>query len=394
MRSVRDTREGLLLTFEVSEVRRINGTPVVEELPLKPFSSFAWLQQLAEIARGPEDIDSALLPETDNGQDEDDELTEIRSHVVETIDPDRTEEALRERHEKWEADRIAWMQERDERQAKLLQQRLADEAENERKQDLIRAELRRQKAAEKKRLAKKKIASKHKVKRRPAAKYRGVCKTRMRNGKRAFQARLGRKYIGTYSDPKTAALAHDTAARAAGLIDNLNFPDEQMEIAATTRSKKSRFFGVSYCKLGKLWIAYRDGKIFARFKTEIEAALAYDEAVLSDGGWRINHASVDDEKERQDLLKRDKERLRREKEEAKNKRKAMEAMWYERNSRLAKPFRGVKAHKTTNRFQATFCGNYLGIFPTPEEAARAHDAAAREAGFAKLNFPDEMPPKT
>lgn len=57
-------------------------------------------------------------------------------------------------------------------------------------------------------------------------------------------------------------------------------------------------------------------------------------------------------------------------------------------------FKGVCWHKRDRRWQASIrvggrSPRHLGYFPTPEEAARAYDAAARElhGEFATLNFP-------
>lgn len=58
------------------------------------------------------------------------------------------------------------------------------------------------------------------------------------------------------------------------------------------------------------------------------------------------------------------------------------------------PYKGVTIQKSTGKWTARVCVDYknlyVGLFDTPEEAAKAYDAAARihHGEFAWLNFPD------
>lgn len=68
------------------------------------------------------------------------------------------------------------------------------------------------------------------------------------------------------------------------------------------------------------------------------------------------------------------------------------------NSRLRRHntsgYRGITREHATGSWVASIAGHYLGLYPSPEEAARAYDTAAREryGAFARLNFPEEHVP--
>jgi len=69
---------------------------------------------------------------------------------------------------------------------------------------------------------------------------------------------------GTHKDEKTAAHASDTLAKkliATGEEDlRLNFPDDNTEVKATERTKKSKSFGVSYIEARNRWFVQRRSK--------------------------------------------------------------------------------------------------------------------------------------
>jgi len=90
---------------------------------------------------------------------------------------------------------------------------------------------------------------------------------------------------GSYKDEKTAAHASDTLARklmANGEHHSLNFHDDSTEVHKEQKIKSSKYFGVSYNKNSKAWLAQRrsklEKKIFTAgtYRDEETAAIASD----------------------------------------------------------------------------------------------------------------------
>lgn len=119
--------------------------------------------------------------------------------------------------------------------------------------------------------------------------YKGVMYDKR---ERKYIANCQSKYLGSFSDPKTAALAYDKAARVFyGEFACLNFVDEflseDIKLPHVDRppkdiTRKAKYLGVSYFGHGgkrvKRWRATYKRKNLGYFHTEIEAAKAYAEA--------------------------------------------------------------------------------------------------------------------
>lgn len=103
--------------------------------------------------------------------------------------------------------------------------------------------------------------------------YRGVS-YQYRQGNGYWTAKIktsgSQRYLGTFSDDRDAALAYDEAARAAGLLDRLNFPTQQeiMMAAETPKTFTAWLRGQEYRadatgQLAQFWRDHTPGRISA-----------------------------------------------------------------------------------------------------------------------------------
>jgi len=201
------------------------------------------------------------------------------------------------------------------------------------------------------------------------SRYKGVRK--LASGR--WEARLNEQSIGYYDTAEEAGFAYDkTAFEQWGEYAKLNHPLE--EVLAWTpperqfgRKNASGYRGVKPC--GERWQAelkYNKKRIsLGFFDSSEDAAFAYDNAALETLGdkARLNHALEEVH------------------------------AWIapERNLRKTNTsgFRGIT--KIGNRWAATACHIYLGLFDTPEQAASAYDVKNLELKGEKaiLNYPRE-----
>ena len=117
-----------------------------------------------------------------------------------------------------------------------------------------------------------------------------------RNAWRAYIKHQGRDiHLGRFSDPEEAARVYDAAARYFfGEFAYPNFPDDedapeaakalQKALSRKRRQTSSQYRGVSRSKRSKKWRVDHRGKQIGLFANEIEAAKAYDAAVIEGGG--------------------------------------------------------------------------------------------------------------
>jgi hypothetical protein len=192
-----------------------------------------------------------------------------------------------------------------------------------------------------------------------------------------WQANFAKKHLGAFKTAKEAALAYDFEARKAYREKAvLNFPDIVLESPPKPipqKPKDSKYRGVF--KRDDKWGAHFafEGKntYLGRFKTEKEAALAYDFACRKALGDEESHSRLNFPKLKiKEPPKPTSDRTRSSK------------------------FRGVSRHKSGWVANLSYGGTmkYLGVYKTEKEAALVYDEACRrllspkEAAW-RLNFP-------
>lgn len=205
--------------------------------------------------------------------------------------------------------------------------------------------------------------------------------------------REGRVFIGSFDDEVEAARAHDRVAmQLLGDRAKLNFPRGTVRAASVESVRKelraqrkasttSRFIGVwkDSARTARKWLATLSlgEKTYAlgRYRTEREAAVAFDRAALWYGSTRTprNFPDLPLEPASAEML--------------------VNELLHEVKKGTTSRFIGVCWNGFS--FIASACSNgtslYLGSFDDEAEAARAHDRVAlRESGpNAKLNFDPE-----
>jgi hypothetical protein len=208
------------------------------------------------------------------------------------------------------------------------------------------------------------------------SKYRGVSWFK-KNNKWVAMIRYDGKihFLGSFEDEEQAARAYDRAARAQhGENAQLNFPVE----GESGSRKSSKYRGVGWHTTNNKWVAaiMCNGKrhCLGSFEDEEEAARAYDKTARAHHGEKVQ-------------LK-----FPTKKEQAAKETKQQQ--WIKCGEAGSK-YRGVSWDKSSNKWKAsiTYDGkqHHLGSFEDEEEAARAHDSAARtqQGEKAQLNFPVE-----
>ncbi len=213
----------------------------------------------------------------------------------------------------------------------------------------------------------------------------------------------GRMYrLGSRSDEREAAIAHDRAALYFKSDAPLNVPREskrrgpaspnELRRLARLRNKLesclSRYFGVTWCTQNERWMAFHyldhrrhRRRVIAYFDCEQDAAVAHDRVVL-----HLFGSDVQLNFPERRLSPAPVSKFRR---QQRQKRKASASSRY-----FGVGFQGGPAHRN-RAWQAAITVNtdvhFLGLYETEKEAAIAHDRAARHyhGDAAILNFPKE-----
>lgn len=212
-----------------------------------------------------------------------------------------------------------------------------------------------------------------------SSKYIGVRKT-----KYSYRAVIKGKHIGNYKTEIEAAKAYDAEARKIYHGNaNLNFPDEvstvpeinqvDRSLNAHNRIKPANKYSSNYIGVTKVKESYRamiKGKHIGYYKTEIEAAKAYDSEVIKKFG---NSASLNFPNEVPPIIVDEVSEVNR----------------FKADKFFSKYF-GVS--KNGKSYRAVIKGKHIGSYKSEIEAAKAYDSEARKAlgSDIKLNFPNEV----